>query len=64
MDEKYVPRLLEHYRSHVVPALQKEFGFKNVMEVPRFVKVTINMGLGRAVHNQRIIESALNELSL
>ncbi len=56
------PRLHVLYTTDVVPKLKKEFGYSNAMEVPRVVKVTINMGLGAAVGNPKIIESAVSEL--
>ncbi len=58
-----VPRLKEHYRNNVVPAMMKEFGYKNVMAVPRLEKITINMGLGEATQNPRILDSAVEELA-
>ena len=48
-------RLKEKYQKEVVPALQKEFGYKNVMAVPRIEKVVVNMGLGEATANAKII---------
>ncbi len=57
-------RLKEHYRSTVVPALMKEFGYKNVMAVPRLEKITINMGLGEASQNPKLLDSAVQELAL
>jgi large subunit ribosomal protein L5 len=51
-----------HYHDVVVPALMKEFAFRNPMEVPRLQKITLNMGLGAAVQNQKIIESAVAEI--
>ena len=45
----YVPEMLKKYREQVIPDLQKEFGYKNLMQVPRLRKVTLNMGLGEAV---------------
>ena len=58
-----VPRLKEHYRKNVIPALMKEFGYKNVMAVPRLEKITINMGLGEATQNPKILDSAVDELA-
>jgi len=58
----YVPRMREHYSKKVVPALTKRFGHKNPMMVPRLQKVVINMGLGAAVQNPKIIDSAVEEL--
>lgn len=59
-----VPRLKEHYRKVVVPALMKEFDYKNPMQVPRLEKITINMGLGEATQNPRILDKAAEELAL
>jgi len=56
------PRLHVLYAADVVPKLKKDFGYNNAMEVPRVVKITINMGLGAAVGNPKIIESAVSEL--
>src|SRR3989337_1480168 len=52
------PRLKEMYRQEVVPALMKEFGYKNVMEAPRLEKVVVNIGLGEALQNPRALDSA------
>jgi len=60
---EYQPRMREMYRDQVVPALMKEFQFKNPMEVPRLQKVVVNMGLGAAVQNAKLIESASTELT-
>lgn len=56
--------LSEYYRNECVPQLVKEFGYKNAMEVPKLQKVTLNMGLGEAVQNSKIIETASNELTM
>lgn len=55
-------RLKEVYRSEVVPALIKEFGYKNVMEVPRITKITLNMGVGEAVGDKKQLENAVADL--
>ena len=57
-------RLKEIYRKDVVPKLTQTFGYKNVMQVPRLWKITLNMGLGEAVQNIKILDSAVEELSL
>ncbi|OGQ00979.1 MAG: 50S ribosomal protein L5 [Deltaproteobacteria bacterium RBG_19FT_COMBO_52_11] len=57
-------RMKENYLKNVVPQLIKAFGYKNVMEVPRLEKITLNMGLGEAVQNIKILDSAVEELSL
>jgi large subunit ribosomal protein L5 len=61
---EYVPRLKTHYHSVVVPALTKQFAYGSSMEVPRLEKVVINMGLGSAVQNGKIIEAAVTELGM
>lgn len=55
-------RLQQQYRDEMVPALQKKLGLKSVMEVPRVTKITINMGLGEAVADKKILEHALGDL--
>ena len=57
-------RLREIYLKEVVPQLMKAFGYKNRMQVPRLEKITLNMGLGEAVQNVKILDSAVEELSL
>lgn len=52
----------EQYKKEVVPALQKEFSYKNVMQVPRIEKVTLNMGVGEAVGDKKLIENAVADL--
>ena len=55
-------RLKERYQQDVVPALRKEFGYSNVMAVPRIQKVVVNMGLGEATSNVKIIDTGADEL--
>jgi large subunit ribosomal protein L5 len=55
-------RLREHYVTKVVPALTKEFGYKNVMAVPKIEKVSVNIGLGEATQNAKLMDGAVNEL--
>ena len=57
-------RLYEKYRTEVVPAMIKEFGYKSIMAVPRVKKVVLNMGLGEAIQNIKILDSGVEELSL
>jgi len=59
----YEPRLKTKYRSEVVKNLQDKFQFKSVMQVPRLTKICINQGLGDAVSDKKVIESAINEMS-
>ena len=56
-------RLQEIYKEQVVPALMKQFGYKSVMEVPRFTKITLNMGLGEAINDKKVIELAVGDLT-
>jgi len=57
-----VIRLRDRYRQQVVPALQKEFGYTNVMAVPRLTKVVVNMGLGEATSNVKVVDTGAEEL--
>ena len=56
-------RLREFYTTDVVQKLQVEFNYKNVMEVPKIIKVVVNMGLGEAIQNVKILDSAATELN-
>jgi len=55
-------RLRQHYTKMVVPSLSKEFGYKNVMAVPKLDKISINIGLGEATQNAKLMDGAVNEL--
>jgi len=57
-------RLKEKYRREIVPVMTKEFSYRNIMEVPKLEKVVLNMGLGEAIHNIKILDSAVEELAL
>ncbi len=63
MADETVPRLHQKYLKDIVPALMKEHGYKNQMQVPRLRRIVLNMGLGEAVANPKLIESAVVELS-
>ena len=56
-------RLLEMYRKDVIPALKKEFGIANVMAVPRIEKIVLNMGIGDAIQNAKLVDAAAEELT-
>ena len=56
-------RLEKVYKEQIVPKLMQRFGYKNVMQVPRITKVTLNMGVGEAVGNKKILENALADMS-
>ena len=59
----YEPRLKSKYRSDIVKALQGKFQYKSSMQVPRLTKICLNQGLGDAVADKKIIESAINEMT-
>jgi large subunit ribosomal protein L5 len=62
--EKVQPRLKERYRSEIREALQKEFGYGNVMQIPTVQKVVVNMGIGEAARDAKLINGAVNDLAL
>jgi large subunit ribosomal protein L5 len=62
--ERTKPRLLERYESEMRPALMSELGLGNVMEIPRFQKIVINMGVGRATQQQSLLEGAVRDLEI
>jgi len=57
-------KLHDFYKESVVPQLAKEFGYKSVMQVPRIEKITLNMGLGEALTDKKVIENATNDMQL
>ena len=58
----YTSRLKEKYENEIVPALKKEFGYKNIFEVPKVMKISINMGVGKAKESPKGLENAIEEL--
>ncbi len=56
-------RLQEHYQKNVVKQLRDEFGYKNVMQVPRITKITLNMGVGEAIGDKKIMDNAVSDLT-
>ena len=58
-----MPRLREKYEKDVIPKMMKEFGYKNKMQVPRLHKIVVNMGLGEALQNPKIIDSSSKEMA-
>jgi len=56
--------LKEYYQQECVPQMMEKFGYKNIMEVPKLVKIVLNMGLGEAVQTPKVAETAANELTL
>lgn len=59
-----MPRLKDKYRSEVVKAMMERFGYDNVMQVPRLEKVVVNMGVGEAIQNSKIIDNAVNDMTI
>jgi large subunit ribosomal protein L5 len=59
-----VSRLKEKYFKEIVPAMIKEFSYRSIMEVPKLEKAVLNMGLGEAIHNIKVLDSAVEELAL
>ena len=62
--EKTIPRLKQRYREEIRPALQSEFNYANVMQIPGVVKVVVNMGVGDAARDAKLINGAVNDLAL
>ena len=63
MAEKYIPRLQKLYKDELVASLMKELNMPNVMQVPKLDKIVVNMGVGEAVNNPKLIDQAIKELS-
>ncbi len=63
VQEKVVPRLKKLYQEVIVPEMMKKFNYKNVMQVPRLVKIVINMGVGQATQDPKLLEMAMKELA-
>jgi len=57
-------RLASFYREQVVPALMKKFGYTSIMQVPKLTKICLNMGVGAATQDQKILQNAVNEMEL
>jgi large subunit ribosomal protein L5 len=57
-----MPRLQDHYKAEVVPKLKEKFRYRNAMQVPRLTRVVVNMGLGEAIENVKILDSAMDEI--
>ncbi|MFT5627179.1 MAG: large subunit ribosomal protein L5 [Dokdonia sp.] len=60
----YIPRLKQEYKDKVVSALTEEFGYKNVMQVPKLKKIVISKGVGAAVADKKLIDHAIDELTM
>jgi large subunit ribosomal protein L5 len=64
MSDKYIPRLKTKYDAEIAAAMTAKFGYKNVMEVPRIEKITLNMGVGEASQDKKKVQTAANEMEL
>jgi len=62
--ERTVPRLKQRYRDEIAPALREEFGYANVMQIPGVTKVVVNMGVGEAARDAKLIEGAVKDLTI
>jgi large subunit ribosomal protein L5 len=60
----YVSRLHQYYTQEVVPALQRQFSYRNVMQVPRLDKIILNMGLGEAIQNPKMLDAGMEQLAV
>ena len=58
------PRMKVRYRDEIVPALMKEFGYSNVMQVPRIAKISVNIGLARRLQNSKALEAAAGDMAI
>lgn len=63
-ERAYIPRLLRIYQEQVVPALMEEFGYRNRMAVPRLEKIVVSRGIGAATQDKKLLEQAIEELTL
>lgn len=59
-----IPRLKERYENEAIPALMEKFGYKNIMEVPKLEKIVLNMGVGEAKDNAKVLESAVSDMQI
>lgn len=64
MLKDYVPSLKRKYREKIIPAMMKRFNYKNIMQVPRIEKIVVNMGVGEASRDAKILEAAMRDLAL
>ena len=60
---KYTPRLKQKYQEEIIPALMKEFSYKNIMQVPRLKKIAVNQGLGSAIVDKKLIDTGIEEMT-
>nr|WP_217899252.1 50S ribosomal protein L5 [Blastococcus mobilis] len=58
-----MPRMLAHYRETIAPTMQSEFGYENVMQIPRLTKIVVNMGVGEATRDAKLMDGAVRDLT-
>ncbi len=58
------PRLKKLYKDQIMDTMRKEFGYRNVMQIPRLEKIVLNMGMGEAIENKKLLDSAVEEMTL
>src|SRR5690606_2393487 len=63
IDAPPIPRLKQKYREEIIPALREEFGYTNIMQVPGLTKIVVNMGVGDAARDAKLIQGAIADLS-
>jgi len=63
-ETRSMPRLKQRYRAEILPALREEFGYANVMQVPGLTKIVVNMGVGEAARDSKLIEGAVRDLTV
>lgn len=63
-EEKVTPRLFEMYKQEIIPLLMKQFNYKNIMQVPKLHKITLNIGVGKATQDPKLLEDAVKDLEL
>ncbi|WP_068268834.1 50S ribosomal protein L5 [Caviibacter abscessus] len=63
MADKYIPRLQKKYKEEIIANLMKELNISNIMQVPKIEKIVVNMGVGEAVNNSKLIETAMREMA-
>jgi large subunit ribosomal protein L5 len=63
-EQRVPPRLKQRYREEILPGLREEFGFANAMQVPRLVKIVVNMGVGDAARDAKVIDGAVRDITL
>jgi len=61
---EYIPRLKDKYQKEVIPSLRKKFGYRNIMQVPKLEKIVINIGVGDAIQNVKLLDASVNDLML